>query len=177
MTHRLSETAEHQVSVPNFARCSLTRPPVIHSLLLIGAVLFSVAVHAADGGVAVTTYFPANGLGPFLARVLDLATFRNSLGPRRDRTHQTFARLGITPTTILPDAVAFDSDEWFYQLRVIRRADINGDGLEDLELCFTDRAKKGSYSAQQPLLVTRYSASSYAVALKYEVEGCPHDAR
>lgn len=65
-----------------------------------------------------------------------------------------------------------DNDDWYYELRVLRRADINGDGLEDLDVCWIDRAKGGTYSSQQSLLVTRYSPSAYAVALKYEVFGC-----
>lgn len=70
-----------------------------------------------------------------------------------------------------------ESNAWVYALRVLRRADINGDGLEDLEVCFTDRSKGGTYSARQSLLVTRYSASAYAVALNYEVFGCEDPSR
>jgi len=54
----------------------------------------------------------------------------------------------------------------------LHRDNINKDGIEDLEVCFTDRAKQGTYSTQQALLVTRYSSSSYVVALRFEVNGC-----
>lgn len=118
------------------------------------------------------SFFPKKDVAQFLAQNLDLSTFRNSLGPRRTETQRTFAALGILPTQVQADEVVMESNEWFYSLRILRRADINGDGLEDFEVCFTDRAKQGTYSAQQALLVTRYSTSSYAVALKFEVSGC-----
>jgi len=85
--------------------------------------LFSAAVHAGVDGVAVKTYFQANELEPFLVQSLDLATFRNSLSPRRHETHQPFAMLAIAPTKILPGRVVFDGDVWCSPLPVIRHAE------------------------------------------------------
>lgn len=126
------------------------------------AVLASVACWATPsaGESAAQSYFPPSGLAEFLVHSLDLSTLRSSLGPRRSISQRTFATLGIAPTQTGPDDVVMESDEWYYALLVLRRADINGDGLEDLEVCFTDRAKGGTYSARQSLLVTRYSPSA-----------------
>jgi hypothetical protein len=107
-----------------------------------------------------------------LVQNLDLATFRSSLGPRISAEKHTFASLGIVATKVTGDGIVFEDAEWFYNIRILRRADINKDGIEDLEVCFTNRAKQGTYSTQQALLVTRYSSSSYAVALRFEVDGC-----
>jgi hypothetical protein len=136
----------------------------------------TVEATAAPVANHVRSYFPAKALPAFLVKNLDIASFRNSLGPKR-QGERTFAELGITPTKIGPDVVEFDSPDWYYRIRVLRREDINRDGIEDLELCFTDRAKQGSYSTQQPLLVTKYSSSMLATALSYEVSGCEEFSR
>lgn len=137
----------------------------------------SVAAHANADSTAPASFIPQSHVGGFLARNLDLASFRNSLGPRRTPTQRTFAALGITPTSTSGHSVVFEEDDWTYRIKILRRGDINGDGLEDLEICFTDKAKEGSYDTQQAMLATRYSASSLVTALHYEVDGCPAYAR
>jgi hypothetical protein len=63
-------------------------------------------------------------------------------------------------------------DDWFYEMRIVGRRDVNGDGIEDLEVCFVDRATNGgTYNSSQALLITRYSADSYAIALGFSVDG------
>jgi hypothetical protein len=136
------------------------------------AALAALVVMAPATPSAAQSFFPPTAVAEFLVNYLDLSTIRSSLGPRRSISKRTFASLGIVPTHVEPDEAVLDSNEWYYSLRVFRRADINGDGLEDLEVCFTDHAKAGTYSSQQSLLVTRYAATGYAVALKYEVSGC-----
>lgn len=118
------------------------------------------------------TFFPQRELGKFLAENFDLASTRSSFGPRRKPEQRTFADFGMKATRSGDDVVEFDDERWFYQLRVLRRADINRDGIEDLEVCFTDKAKGGSYDSYKGLLISRYSDETYAVALNYEVEGC-----
>ena len=146
--------------------------PLFRCNLLIAA-LAAGAATAAD----VKSYFPERELGRFLVSNLDVASIRSSLGPRRTPEKRTFASLGELATRVGEDLVEFDRADWFYSLRIIRRADINQDGIEDLEICFTDKARGASYDSQQALLVSRYSDSSLAVALKYEVHGCESFAR
>ncbi|MFM7025222.1 MAG: hypothetical protein ACKOWC_04080 [Limnohabitans sp.] len=143
---------------------------IFHSTLAIAfaALVLTAQVSHAAG----QTFFPNQDLAQFLVLKLDLATFRNALGPRRTETRRTFAELGIAATQAQPDAVVLETEDWQFRLKVLRRTDINRDGLEDLALCFTEEARRGSYFAQQALLVTRFSHSSYAVALKYEIEDC-----
>jgi hypothetical protein len=69
----------------------------------------------------------------------------------------------------------FDSPEWFYGIEIKDRQDYNGDGIEDLALCFTDKSKKGSYSTQDSLLVTRYSETGFLIALGFEADACEAD--
>ena len=57
---------------------------------------------------------------------------------------------------------------WRYALKVVARRDVNSDGIEDLEVCFTDLALNGgTYDLSKGLLITRYSAEGYAVALSF----------
>lgn len=81
------------------------------------------------------------------------------------------------PTKVSEELVEFDGTDWYYAMRILRRADINHDGIEDLEGCFIDKAKGATYNSQQALLITRYSDASLALALKFDVDGCESFAR
>ncbi|MFC0133305.1 hypothetical protein [Massilia eurypsychrophila] len=140
--------------------------PLHHALL--AAAFVAAPACAAD----LTSYFPASGAAQFLVANFDLASIRSSFGPRRTLEQRTFASLGLVPTKVTQDEIEFDGADWLYSLKVLRRGDLNGDGIEDLEVCFVDKAKGASYNSQQALLVTRYSDSSLAVALRFAVTGC-----
>lgn len=147
------------------------------TLLVVLSFLFAANAYAAP----VVSYFPDRDVGQFLADKFDLASIRSSLGPRRSSAQRTFADLGIKPSTVTKDAVVFLSEgDWYYELRVVGRRDVNGDGVEDLEVCFYDRALNGgSYDTAEGLLITRYSKNSYALALSYSLgDGkCPEYAK
>lgn len=129
----------------------------------------------------VVSYFPKSGLGLFLVEKFDLATIRSSFGPRRAAAQRTFSDFGMKPSSATEDALVFDSPgDWLYELRIVGRGDINGDGIEDLEVCYLERALNGgSYNAAMGLLITKYSTSGYAVALNFSLEDglCPNYAR
>ena len=119
----------------------------------------------------VTTYFPNTGLGGFLAEKFDLASIRSSFGPRRTPATRTFADLGLTPVKASDDSVSFERDNWFYELTIVERGDVNGDGIEDLKACFVDQAVGGpAYHARKGLLITRYAPDAYALALSFSVD-------
>lgn len=123
------------------------------------------AVEAAP----VVSYFPKKNLGFFLADKFDLASIRSSFGPRRSPDLRTFADFGMKPDKATEDTLAFETPgDWLYELKIVARRDVNRDGIEDLEVCFTDRALNGgTYNTSQGLLLTRYSADGYAVALSF----------
>lgn len=118
------------------------------------------------------SYFPKSDLGYFLATTFDLASIRSSLGPRRTPALRTFVDFGMKPREATDDLLEFDNDgEWLYQLKIVGRRDVNGDGIEDLEVCFIDRALNGGrYDTSKGLVITRYSADSYAVALSFSLD-------
>lgn len=147
------------------------------TLLAVLSFLLAADVYAAP----TVSYFPERDVGQFLADKFDLASIRSSLGPRRSSTQRTFADLGIKPSTVTKDAVVFLSEgDWYYELRIVGRRDVNRDGVEDLEVCFYDRALNGgSYDTAKGILITRYSKDSYALALSFSLgdEKCPEYAK
>lgn len=82
---------------------------------------------------------------------------------------RTFSDFGMKPSKATDHILVFESaGEWLYELRIVGRRDVNRDGIEDLEACFTDRALNGgTYNTTEALLITRYSANGYAIALSY----------
>ncbi|WP_413675130.1 hypothetical protein ACEN9H_13250 [Massilia cellulosiltytica] len=135
------------------------------------------AVHAAP----VVSYFPNKNIGKLLADKFDLASIRSSFGPRRSPTLRTLSDFGMKPSKTTDNALVFESPgDWLYELTIVGRRDVNGDGIEDLEVCFIDRALNGgTYDTSQGLLITRYSAEGYAVALSYSLDDgvCENYAR
>ncbi|WP_426175455.1 hypothetical protein [Massilia sp. TWR1-2-2] len=140
--------------------------------LLHHALLAAVFATAPVGAADLSSYFPPRDAAQFLVANFDLASIRSSFGPKRTLAQRSFASLGLVPTKVTQDEVEFDGADWYYSVKVLRRGDLNRDGIEDLEVCFVDKAKGASYNSQQALLVMRYSDSSLAVALSFEVSGC-----
>lgn len=136
---------------------------------VISAILISFSLNLPALAKGAKSFIPATPPA-FLVTYLDLASFRNSLGPRRNAGDHTFADLNISPTKVSATEVVFDSPDWYYSVRIIGRGDFNGDGIEDLEVCFVDRAKEGSYDTQDPLILSRYNAEGYMIALNFSAQ-------
>ena len=151
------------------------------SSVLAGLVLMNSAQAAPAQAAPFVSFFPNKNLGKFLAEKFDLASIRSSFGPRRSPALRTFADFGMKPSRATDDYLVFESPGgWFYELKVVSRRDVNSDGIEDLEVCFIDRALNGgSYHTSSGLLITRYSADSYAVALSFSLNDdvCPDYVR
>jgi hypothetical protein len=145
---------------------------LMKSLHLVSSGLACLLLMSAAQAASLVSYFPKKDLGPFLADKLDLASMRSSFGPRRSISQRTFADLGLTPSKAAEDILVFNSPgEWLYELKIMGRRDVNRDGIEDVEVCFIDRALNGgTYNTSKGLLITRYSADSYAVALSYNLD-------
>lgn len=125
----------------------------------------------AAGPPLISHFSPTDPLGQLIDD-LDLASFRNSLGPRREARLTTFRSFGFVISRPALDQLVLDDDGFVYGLRLLKRADSNRDGFEDLEVCFTEMAKHGTYRAAQAMLITKLAPQASALALKFEVEGC-----
>jgi hypothetical protein len=148
---------------------------------LASSALASLMIMNAVQAAPVVSYFPQKNLGQFLADKFDLASIRSSFGPRRSPALRTFADFGMKPSKATDNVLVFERPgDWLYELRIVGRADVNGDGIEDLEVCFIDRALNGgTYDTSQGLLITRYSEDGYAIALGFSLDSgvCENDAR
>ena len=103
-----------------------------------------------------------------LFEALDVASFRNSTGPRREPGQRRFADLGVTVTDATADrAESRTPGGWLYALSVLARGDANGDGAPDVAVCFEDRALNGGvYDARTALLLQE--VGDRLVALRFE---------
>lgn len=111
--------------------------------------------------------WPEQDLAAFIFRNLDLSTFRNSTGPKRtDET--SFPELGISMTSATPDIAEHNGPDWLYRLEILRRQDFNGDGYEEVAVCFSDFAQNGgSYATRTPL--TLINRNGRVIAIDFEV--------
>ena len=136
------------------------------------ALLYSALCARLCLAAEVISYLPHGAVERFVAENLDLASFRNSFGPRRSAGQRTFSSFGMSPKVVANGVILYEDTDWSYRIEIKGRGDFNRDGIEDLSLCFTDRAKEGSYSTVDSLLVTRYSNDGLLVALNYQIDAC-----
>lgn len=112
---------------------------------------------------------PSENIEKFVIENFDLSTISSSLHQRMKAGNQSFFHdLQMSPSSIKPSNIIFESDDWFYEIKIKSIEDINGDGFKDIAICFIDKAKKGSYNSLQPILLTRYHNNDALVALSYE---------
>ena len=114
------------------------------------------------------SFIPTHQVESFIYEKLDLASFRNSLGPSRMPNTHHFSEWGIQPTKIEEGRIEMETCDWFYSIQIIDRRDVNKDGLEDLLIEFFDAAKHGTYRTRNRYLVTRYSSGSCLIAIAFE---------
>lgn len=142
--------------------------------LLFCGLTASLSAQAQSG--LVSHFSTTNVLEQVLAE-FDLASIRSSFGPRRDAQHRTFQSFQLKTSMLDAKTMILEDDSFTYRLQLVSRRDINRDGIEDLEICFSEKAKMGTYDTQKPILLTKYAATGYAIALEYEVDGCEKFAR
>lgn len=116
------------------------------------------------------SYLPKENIEEFIVSKLDLSSFRNSFGPRRDPGMIHFKDFGERPTKISKNRIIFDSKDWYYQIDIVDIKDVNRDGLEDIIIDFYDKAKRGSYNTLERLLLSRYGKQGNLIAIRYDVD-------
>ena len=131
--------------------------------------IISTCVCAQD---AQRSYLPKTELPKYIFEKLDITTFRSSLGPLRTIGQRHIGELGLTATKQAKNLLAIETEDWLYEFEIIRVADINGDGLVDIEVCFRDKAKMASYNTQEPLLLSQFEKDGPLIAINFQVDGC-----
>ena len=139
--------------------------------------LFFIGLTFTNFAYSEVRYFSESDLPKYVYEKLDVSTFRNSFGPKRTKEDRYFTDLGLAIGEVGEDFFTLDSNSWFYKVTIVRVKDVNRDGIEDIEICFQEKSREGTYSAQAPLLITQFSESSNLVALGYSVFGCESYAK
>ena len=136
------------------------------ALSLAAVLTFRATARAAEPPTG-KSFLPASEISRLIVDRLDITTFRNSLGPRRQPGMRHFADLGLKPTKISDSAIEFDEAGFSHTIAVLERGDKNRDGLEDLVIQIAEKASKGSYKDSQKLLVTRFSETGDLIAIAF----------
>lgn len=111
---------------------------------------------------------PDENIENFIVQNLNLSSFRNSFGPRRLPGMRRFSGFGIKPTKISDGLIVFDTSDWKYTIKILRKGDENGDGIEDLVITFIDSAKHGTYHTSNNYVLSRFSEKGDLVAIAFE---------
>ncbi len=162
---RTTMTTQHSRITPRHAAGKLA------AFVITALALLPMARAAGEGPnkPAMQSFIPKTKVAAFVVANLDLASFRNSFGPRREPGQHHFADFGMKPTSVAELKAEFDTKDWRYSVEVLSRRDINGDGVEDLEIRFIDQGKEGAaYDTTTRYVVTRYSQTSRLIAIAYE---------
>jgi hypothetical protein len=129
--------------------------------------LFALLAAETSANAGMISYLPKTDVEHFIVHNLDLATFPSSIRPRLGSYHH-FADVNIGISAIEPGEIHLSAfwDGWIYDFKILGRGDFNGDGIEDLAVCFTDDGHPtgGSYYAVEPLLLTRITANGPLIA-------------
>lgn len=135
--------------------------------VLLAWLVMSCTVQAAEAEKA--TMWPKSKLAEFVFAHLDLSSFRNSTGPRRKIGQRFLSDLGIHPDKLSEGVAASDTPDWTYTVQILGQRDYNRDGVEELAICFSDKAGEGTYNTSTPLLVQLLEGR--VVALAYDING------
>lgn len=84
--------------------------------------------------------------GITLAQYADLRSFSSSYYRQASDEKFTLDALFHGEIKFIANATKRDNDDWFYELRIVARIDLNNNGKEDWLIWLTDKAKKGSYN-------------------------------
>ena len=123
------------------------------------------------------SFIPEEGIEEFIVEKLDLTSFRNSLGPARSPGMRYFSDMGLAPTEISEGRIVFETETWYYCIELIERRDINHEGVEDIQITFTDESIEGTYLTEYIYLLTGLSDESDLIAIAYGPSGYLHSER
>lgn len=85
-------------------------------------------------------------VGNVLAEKLDISSFRSSLAKKATENSYTLNALSQGTVEVTDYTATYETNDWYYELKVVARVDANGDGAEDWLVWVTDKAKTGSYN-------------------------------
>jgi hypothetical protein len=152
---------------------TLVRSGLLFFLLTYVSLAFSAVELRSDTLASMTSYFPQKNLVEFIVEHLDITTFSNSLNPQHVVGRRHFNQLGFKKKKLSENSVEFLTPEWIYKFEVIKREDVNWDGIEYVLICYSEISNTSV--SQQALTLTRYSPDAYVIAipLLFSLNECP----
>jgi hypothetical protein len=87
-----------------------------------------------------------------LAERVDIRSFPSSMYQQTEDDAFTLAAMPFEVLNTSAHSVQVDREDWQYELRVVARLDLDGNGNEDWLIWLTDKALTGSYNIVQPLV-------------------------
>jgi hypothetical protein len=167
------ECQDFQVAVGTTLSMKLSRLSRTACLaLLLTAFAASVPAATPTSSMQSAPEWPRQNVAKFIFDHIDLTTFRNSTGPRRKPGQRFFADLGIHAGNFTETRVVSDLPDWTYVIQILGKHDYNGDGVEEVAICFSDAAANGgNYRASHPYLVQILEGR--VVALAFEIDSLP----
>jgi hypothetical protein len=104
---------------------------------------------------------------------LDITSFNSSLKPKIAHNERVFSDFKDFPSPVISDdKITINNDDWIYELKVVREV---GKDHKNYHVCFIDKAKHGTYNAQSPMLIRKYS--DYYVAINVRSNACEKFAK
>jgi hypothetical protein len=129
--------------------------------------LFLLTAGPAARAAELITYFPAMNLERFIAENLDISRMGFEIFATHKDGSFHFDDIGLKPTTIEAGQITFQRLGATYIMKLMASGDYNGDGVEDILICFTEKSKQGKAPGAKPYVVTRTAAKGPVRAIAY----------
>lgn len=97
--------------------------------------------------------------GDALANNLLVDSYPSSLYQRTDTNKNSLRSLLNTSLNVERYAIISDTSDWYYELKIVSVADVDGNGMEDWVIWLTDRAKQGNYNVMSVLVALNVDAN------------------
>lgn len=116
--------------------------------------------------------YPKDKLAQFVIDKLDVTSFGNSIGPRRESGKTSFRDYGVVARTVKDNEAHLEEADgnWNFYITILKRTD------SGIYICFEDRgAFPSTYHTVGPLLLTRPDSKSLlkAAQTKAAFKNCP----
>lgn len=127
--------------------------------------LFSFRVCSSEDLIS---FLPSEDIEHFVVNEFDIRTTNSSINPRRKIDQSHFIDMGLSISEVNENRVVMDNPNETIVIRILRRGDINKDGIEDLAVCLSEDAKKGSLASSRALILQKYSRDTPLIAIAVE---------
>ncbi|SIO92527.1 hypothetical protein [Vibrio spartinae] len=94
---------------------------------------------------------------------LDITSFNSSLIPKISNDEKYFSDFKSFSPTITNSKINIESEHWNYTINIVK------ENKKGIYVCFTDKAKEGSYDSQFPMIIRKYANDYVAIQRRSNV--------